>query len=207
MNEVSFVASIENDFIHHCLLDRQDYFMPSSELFSDFCQDLISRYGLHSLIQKADVTSIEHARLHAKGTALSADPGFCITTVSSGTFGARAVILAVGLSSNPVIPSYLTRQSMTVGWCHSSALKEHQLLSGTLNGKIQSHQKTHVAVVGGGLTSAQIADLAIKKGVRKVFLICRSYIKLKDFDFSLSWIGKFKVFHNSLYFWSSLTGI
>ena len=51
----------------------------------------------------------------------------------------------------------------------------------------------HVVVIGGGLTSAQIVDLTIGKGVHKVFLICRSHFKLKDFDFPLSWIGKFKV--------------
>jgi lysine/ornithine N-monooxygenase len=188
----------EYDSIYHYLLDRQDYFVPSSDLFIDFCQDVISRYDLHSLIRKADVTSIEHAHLHAKDAALSPSPGFCITTVSSGTFGARAVILAVGVSSNPNIPSYLSPQSLDAGWCHSSALKERAFLSDSLQMKIQSQRATHIVVIGGGLTSAQIVDLAIKGGIQKVFLICRSHVKVKDFDFPLSWVGKFKVGYNPL---------
>jgi uncharacterized NAD(P)/FAD-binding protein YdhS len=162
-------------------------------LFIDFCQEVISRYDLQSIIHKADVTSVEYARLHAKGTTLSSDAGFCIATASSGTFGARAVILAVGVGSNPNIPPYLSPQSTEAGWCHSSSLKDHTFLSKTMDEKIKSQERTHVVVIGGGLTSAQIVDLAIGKGVHKVFLICRSHIKLKDFDFPLSWIGKFKV--------------
>ena len=57
------------------------------------------RYDLQSIIRKADVTSVEYTRLHAKGTTLSSDAGFCIATASSGTFGTRAVILAVGVGS------------------------------------------------------------------------------------------------------------
>lgn len=161
---------------------------------------MISRYDLRPLIRKANVVSVEHARLHAKGTTFLPDPGFCITTVSSGTFGARAVVLAVGVSSNPNIPSYLSPRSTGagLGWCHSSALHESSFFNDSLSRKVQSQKRTmHVAVIGGGLTSAQIADIVIRKGVEKVFLICRSHIKLKDFDFPLSWVGKFKVLHNN----------
>jgi cation diffusion facilitator CzcD-associated flavoprotein CzcO len=43
--------------------------------------------------------------------------------------------------------------------------------------KIQRRQETNVVVVGGGLSSAQIVDMAVRKGVTKVWFIMRSGMK------------------------------
>ena len=59
-------------------------------------------------------------------------------------------------------------------------------------------------IVGGGLTSVQIADLAIKRGVSKVHLLMRGPLKVKYFDMDLDWVGKFRNF-NQAAFWSADT--
>lgn len=43
--------------------------------------------------------------------------------------------------------------------------------------KIQRHEETNVVVVGGGLSSAQIVDMAVRKGVTKVWFLMRSGMK------------------------------
>lgn len=58
--------------------------------------------------------------------------------------------------------------------------------------KVEAGLRTNLLVVGGGLTSAQLADLAIRKGVSKVWLLMRSRLRLKAFDVDLEWMGKYK---------------
>lgn len=43
--------------------------------------------------------------------------------------------------------------------------------------KIQQRRETNVVVVGGGLSSAQIVDMAIRKGVSRVWFLMRSDFK------------------------------
>lgn len=49
--------------------------------------------------------------------------------------------------------------------------------SANVKDKIQRRQQTNVVVVGGGLSSAQIVDMAIRKGVTKVWFLMRSDMK------------------------------
>lgn len=68
--------------------------------------------------------------------------------------------------------------------------------------KILRKQRTNLLVVGGGLTSAQIADAALKRGVTKVYQIMRGPLKVKDFDMELGWVAKFKN-HFLARYWSA----
>lgn len=43
--------------------------------------------------------------------------------------------------------------------------------------KIQRRQETNAVVVGGGLSSAQIVDMAVRQGVTKVWFVMRSDMK------------------------------
>ncbi len=43
--------------------------------------------------------------------------------------------------------------------------------------KIKERKQTNVLVLGGGLTSAQLGDLALKHGVTKVWHIMRGELK------------------------------
>lgn len=68
--------------------------------------------------------------------------------------------------------------------------------------KISAKKTTNVLVVGGGLTSAQLSDLAIRRGVTKVWHLMRGPCKVKPFDIDLAWMGKFRNVEQA-YFWSA----
>lgn len=109
-------------------------------------------------------------------------------------FLARTVVLAVGTASNPSIPGDC-RLGLNMGQpsvCHcfkpngTSHLPEHVVR------KIHRGEPTSIVVVGGGLTSAQIVDRAIRSGIRQVWLVLRGKYKLKHFDVDLEWVSKLR---------------
>ena len=120
---------------------------------------------------------------------------------------ARAVVLAVGPANEPMIPrmppfcgdgAYATQAPPQA--CHSMCIE--QIPDPIVQRRIMSHMPTNILVVGGGLTSAQITDLAINKGVSKVWHIMRGQIRVKHFDVDLEWMGKFKN-QEQARFWSA----
>ncbi|BGP28498.1 hypothetical protein JCM10296v2_000233 [Rhodotorula toruloides] len=197
--------------------ERQDYWRPSSPLFHTFIQDdLVERYVVASLITHATVTSLSYGTIHVVGE--EPQQGFVIRSVRpDGTVevrGAKAVVMAIGPSSMPFVPTVLRaalpssppcaypangptpwreEEICGPGWCHSSAFASPgcRPLNGELGEKVRRGGKTHVVVVGGGLTSAQIVDSLLSQGVSSVTLVCRSRIKTKHFDFDLSWVSKY----------------
>lgn len=173
----------------------QDYFTPSTSLFNDYCQDCIDRYSLNNLVTQADVQSIEYDEY---GTDERPDNCFTIKT-SAGTQLARTVVLALG-------PGTPARQPFTSdeaeGACHTSQLLKQECLAPHVKAKVDSKRTTNVIVVGGGLTSAQIVDLCMKKGISKVWHIMRDNFKVKYFDLSLEWAAKYKNI-NQAAFWSA----
>lgn len=62
----------------------------------------------------------------------------------------------------------------------------------TVKCRMEAGQHTNILIVGGGLTSAQLADLAIRKGVGTVWHMMRGPLRVKTFDLDLSWMGKFR---------------
>ncbi|KFY33191.1 hypothetical protein V495_08345 [Pseudogymnoascus sp. VKM F-4514 (FW-929)] len=175
--------------------DMQDYFTPSTSLFNDYCQDCITRYNLNNLITQADVQSIKYDE---QGTDERPDNCFTIKT-STGTQLARTVVLAIG----PGVPAHpLFTSKEAEGACHTSQLLKQDCVAPHVKSKVDSKRTTNVIVVGGGLTSAQIVDLCIKKGVSKVWHIMRDNFKVKHFDLSLDWVAKYKNI-NQAAFWSA----
>lgn len=184
--------------------DRQDYCIPSRELFLDHCQSIINRYRIDEkkLILHDVVWDIKYAEANELIEDLpsnldSAEKIFQVTT-RNGEQYARAVVVAIGPSMS---------LSNMVLWppnaaCHSSQIREFP--SPQVKEKIKVNQPTNILIVGGGLTSAQLALLAIKKGVSKVWLIMRGGLKVKHFDLDLEWVGKFKNREKAV-FWSADT--
>ncbi|KAF4631797.1 hypothetical protein G7Y89_g6331 [Cudoniella acicularis] len=68
--------------------------------------------------------------------------------------------------------------------------------------KIETKRPAKIAVIGGGLSSAQVTATAVASGVDKVYHIVRGPLKVKHFDVGLNWVGKYKNFHLSS-FWSA----
>ncbi|KAF8597126.1 hypothetical protein BDV93DRAFT_527641, partial [Ceratobasidium sp. AG-I] len=206
--------------------DRRDYFTPGTSLFHDFVQrDVIKRYGLDSsdpwrgadsvlgcmrdksveakpvTMLKGEVISLDWTSLHIEG--LERTEGFCLDTSDGARIGAKAVVCAVGMGGCPSVPLALLSSPGEVatsgpGWAHSSCLANPLFI-------FPSHcQGGTLVVIGGGLTSAQICDLALRKGFSNVniihsvlgvfpdvILILRGHMKVKPFDVSLDWMGRY----------------
>ncbi|KAK0539173.1 hypothetical protein OC834_000176 [Tilletia horrida] len=92
-----------------------------------------------------------------------------------------------------------TSEPLGKGWCHSAALAlPHFTFPPTeVQHKIVAHSSASrsergptCVVIGGGLTSAQLCILALRKGFGKVVLLLRGHMKVKPFDVSLDWLSK-----------------
>ncbi|KAK5800368.1 hypothetical protein VI817_002580 [Penicillium citrinum] len=189
--------------------DRKDYYSPSTDLFTDYCNSIVSRYGLDEpgQILKQEVTGITYDYLPERGDVpVSNSKIFTVTSSTGQKFYSRAVVLAIGAggaSMTKIFPwKPSTEEEGASACCHSMEMKVFPSIN--VKNKIQSRRQTNVVVVGGGLSSAQLVDLAVKKGVTKVWLLMRSDFKVKHFDISLPWMGKYKNWEKAA-FWSADT--
>lgn len=201
--------------------DRNDYFVPSTPLFSAHCDCLIDRYNLRrDVIQNEEVQDIRYGFVD---DVCRDDPVFTIRT-NVTTHYSRVAVLAVGPANAPSIPGPIDRGSDAI----THAMKIQTFPSARVMEKVASRRATNILIVGGGLTSAQLADLAIRRGVTKVWLIStynflpglgvtnrdfrlltsrhvvRGELKVKPFDVGLEWVGKFRNFEQAA-FWSADT--
>jgi cation diffusion facilitator CzcD-associated flavoprotein CzcO len=191
--------------------DRKDYFTPSSDLFEAHCDGVAQRYGIRDgLIKQEQVASIEYDEISrfveddvSEHFSTDIEKVFRVTT-DMGVHFARIVVLAVGPGNAPSIPRIPGLQSCSLheGYCHSMQIKSFPPAHMTI--KIKNKAATNMLIVGGGLTSVQLADLAIKRGVDKVWLLMRGPVKVKYFDIELDWVGKFRNV-NQAAFWSADT--
>jgi hypothetical protein len=193
--------------------DRKDYATPSSSLFEAHCGEVVRRYGLGGgLIQQEKVLNIEYKEMDecqdsedesvVSADSLKEDQKLFLVTTDKDIHLAHVVVLAVGPGNAPSIPQItgLSSCASREGYCHAMQVgifpPPHML------SKIKRQSKTNVLIVGGGLTSVQLADLAIKRGVSKVYLLMRGGLKVKYFDVDLDWVGKFRNV-NQATFWSA----
>ena len=182
--------------------DWKDYYRPSTSLFRDFCQDIINRYQLNDVVRKEEVKSIEYLFINIIDEG-EAGMGFIIKT-SSKVFGCKICVLASGHAGeiNYPISPFKTKSQFPEGSCHTT-----HIFSGTVKfphdrimEKITQRKKSSVVIVGGGLTSAQLAHVAVLSGVEKVYLVIRGPLKIKHFDFHLDWVTKYKNVKKSAFY-------
>ncbi|MEL7512876.1 MAG: FAD-dependent oxidoreductase, partial [Cyanobacteria bacterium J06554_3] len=145
------------------------YGRPGTELFRDFCENVIDRWHLRDQVSKAAVVG------------LSPQPrGFQLTLADGQRASARRVVVATG-AANAKVPDWVKQ----VGdypperLCHAQAVSLPSLPS--LVGET-------VLIVGGGLTSAHLAMGALKRGAR-VLLMARRAFQEKIFDAAPGWLG------------------
>lgn len=83
--------------------------------------------------------------------------------------------------------------AMGDGWAHAGAMAapHFTLPNPTIAARMASGQPTTAVVIGGGLSSAQLADICVRRGFTRVLLLLRGFFKVKAFDFSLDWVGKY----------------
>ncbi|CAG8980380.1 hypothetical protein HYALB_00003944 [Hymenoscyphus albidus] len=181
--------------------DRKDMFRPSQALFKEHCWDVARHYGLEDVVEKSRVTSVSYE------SGSTGEPGIFTVETSTGVKKARVVVFATGPSAPPVLPpscSFCHERNEGVSHAFEPTALPDCVLPVPILDKIKAGEEITVGVVGGGLTSAQISDAAIKRGVTKVHHIMRGPMKIKHFDMDLSWVGKYKNFHLAS-FWSADT--
>ncbi|OTB00369.1 hypothetical protein M426DRAFT_66008 [Hypoxylon sp. CI-4A] len=176
--------------------DRNDYFVPSTPLFASHCGCLMDRYHLHSSMIGHE--KVEDIRYDYVEDYSEVDKIFTVRT-DSGVHYAKVVVLAVG-GNPPQIPPTDMPSDGTDAVTHAMHIKE--MPSARVKAKVKARQATNIVIVGGGLTSAQLADLALRRGVSKVWLLMRGPLKVKPFDVGLEWVGKFRNFEQAA-FWTS----
>ncbi|EXL94888.1 hypothetical protein NOF04DRAFT_11050 [Fusarium oxysporum II5] len=169
--------------------ERNDYYNPSTSLFCDHCEKVAARYNLSSnMIRKEALQHLDYDEV--KGISIDGEKLFTVTSNKVRRY-ARTVVLAVGPANVAKIPHI---PSMPDGklpqTCHSMHITE--FTDPIVKTRIAEKKTTNILVVGGGLTSAQLTDLAIRKGVTKVWHVMRGPLRIKHFDVGLEWMGKFK---------------
>lgn len=161
--------------------DEKDYYRPSTQLFHDYCQDVVSRYGLQDVVSQESCQKIEYDEV---------EEIFTVTT-DKDAYTSRMAIVACG----PIGPINYNCPYYPHGSCHTSHLFSRQIKFPP------TEKKESVLVVGGGLTSAQICHRLLRSGkASKVYFVTRGDIKVKHFDFDLEWVTKYKNYLKSV-FW------
>ncbi|KAL2758166.1 hypothetical protein ACRALDRAFT_1074873 [Sodiomyces alcalophilus JCM 7366] len=193
---------------HHAIIDiderdRKDYFTPPTSLFLHHCRSIADRYHLcgDNIVRHEAVQDIDYRIV--KDLA-SDDELFVVRTDKGHSHYARTVVLAVGPGNKPripCIPGLVGAQGAAPPQvCHSMQIREFP--GAVVQDRIAARKTTNILVVGGGLTSAQLSDLAIRRGVTKVWHMMRGACKVKLFDVDLSWMGKFRNVEQA-YFWGA----
>ncbi|KAL7930259.1 hypothetical protein V8C35DRAFT_283624 [Trichoderma chlorosporum] len=175
------------------LRERNDYYTPSQALFRDHCEHVAGRYKLgEQLIRKETLQDIDYGEV--RGVSLDGAKLFTVTTDATQHYYAKTVVLAVGPANTPKIPSLPSAPFTDSGTlpqaCHSMQIKEFP--DNLVQSRITAGLATNVLIIGGGLTSAQLAVLALKRGVTKIWHLMRGPLRVKHFDVDLSWMGKYK---------------
>lgn len=162
--------------------------------------------GMHARLVRGDVTDMDYGTVQVgSGPDTEAHEGFSLHTADGTVLGARAVVSAVGTGGRPQIPEWLLgRQNPRKpaptpptnrgpGWAHSSAFAapDFQFPMPEVQKRLDAGQHTTLVVIGGGLTSAQICDMAVRRGFQRVILLMRGFMKVKPFDIGLEWLGKY----------------
>ena len=170
--------------------EKADYFTPSSRLFEEHCRCIVDRYKLRDgLVRKASVQDIEYGEL----PEISQDRPLFKLKTETGIFYARTVVLAIGPANAPSLPKegrYGSNAAEEQGQLHSMRIREFPAI--LVQKRINAKEPTNILVIGGGLTSAQLSDLAIRMGVTKVWDLMRGPCKVKPFDVDVSWMGKWR---------------
>jgi thioredoxin reductase len=198
--------------------DRKDYYTPSTRVFRAHCEEVARQYGLGGeMVRKEKVVDIVYDDVCAfKDTeehdSVISDDGSEVdgkvfrVESDKGVHYAHVVVLAIGPGNAPSIPRIPGLPFIPAGtpphpgFSHAMHLQDFP--TPRLDAKIKTRASTNVLIVGGGLTSVQLADLAIKKGVNKVWLLMRGDVKVKYFDIELDWVGKFRNVRQAE-FWSA----
>ena len=150
------------------------YDLPGTQLFREFCQEVIHRWQLQDRVVPAKVKQIEP--LHGlEGRR------FRLTFTNGQTLSAKRVVLAVS-GGTPTIPNWAQQAQQSD--CPSDRL----LHSNQIDLRRLQLAGERVLIVGSGLTSGHLAIGAITRGAQ-VTMMARRHFYEKQFDAAPGWLG------------------
>nr|CAB3249708.1 dimethylaniline monooxygenase [Phallusia mammillata] len=181
------------------------FIIPSTALFWDFCCHIVSNYGLEKYVKKGRVLDIVKT-IDCNGCRV-----YTLTMSDGSKIQAKNVVISTGNTTLKNIPIwaeeiYVANTDRTV--LHSSDLIQQSRCKGIgkmplenmFNAllKLDSQAPSlgwnlkgkNLLIVGGGLSSGHLAIKAAMMGAKQIHLVCRSQIKVRQFDLSLDWIGR-----------------
>ena len=156
---------------HHELFSPYD--RPGTQLFNDFCDEVIRRWKLSDKVYPAKVIQILPIKTASRSR-------FQLVLDTGETIMARRVVLATG-SGKIQLPDWvdkITSEYPSERLCHSQQVNLNKL---NITGE-------RVLIVGGGLTSGHLAKGAINLGAN-VTLMTRKQLQEKIFDADPGWLG------------------
>ncbi|KAK3273533.1 hypothetical protein CYMTET_18231 [Cymbomonas tetramitiformis] len=165
------------DFTCSCLkgepmLEAGMFDVPSSSLFLDFCRDLAA--------------TLPHDFVAARVESVRKLPGGEYHLGMSDAYPlvqARRVVCALGLPGQPNIPSHFQHA------CWKCDAPERCIYHTSQCDKFdQISEGENVVVVGGGLSAAQGALLAVKRGAKRTVMCSRRSLTTRQFDIPLPWL-------------------
>jgi len=138
------------------------YNLPSSELFIDFCDDLVAR--------------LPHDFVRGQAVSVCGEDGaYSVKLSDGGAIAAGAVVLALGVPGPRIVPPAFQQVPAELAFHTEDLGRLAELREGW-----------RVLVVGGGLTAVQAAQLAVKRGC-KATLCSRRQLVTRNFDIPIEW--------------------
>ena len=181
---------------------RGPYQVPTSKVFHDFHDALIRAYGIDNTVQKANVVSI-----HPMQSNLKSDEPIFEVKISNGltskgttTVKTKRIVCAMGPNfSKKSETLWETSLRSKLGTSYKRP-SENIIQAGDIVPWLQRQETTEqqkcniktkrLLIVGGGITSAQLALIALKSPWCKcATLIQRSKSLQRHFDIENSWMG------------------
>ncbi|MEO0395246.1 MAG: FAD/NAD(P)-binding protein [Cyanobacteria bacterium P01_A01_bin.137] len=149
------------------------YDLPGTQLFQDFCQEVIRRWQLQDRVIPAQVESLTPVRHQGRQR-------FRLTMTNGQVLTARRVVLAIA-GNVPHMPDWAKALPKTYSperLCHS-----HQV---NLRGLWLAGEQ--ILIIGSGLTAGHLALGAIARGAQVIMMARRTFYE-KLFDAEPGWLG------------------
>lgn len=150
------------------------YAQPSTQLFWDFCNDILAELTKHQVYYRFEVEKLRWDK------GAGSFPFRLISTDKEG-FRSRCVVLAIGADDCIYVPPAFTQwqRQFPDKVIHAS---QFSVLA------VQETPPAKIVIVGGGLTAGTLAKSLNERG-HSVALIARNQFRTEQFDFSPVWLG------------------
>ncbi|MEM6452602.1 MAG: FAD/NAD(P)-binding protein [Cyanobacteria bacterium P01_D01_bin.105] len=155
------------------------YDLPGTELFQEFCQEVIHRWQLQDRVIPAKVKQIEPVQRLGNSR-------FRLVLSDGQVMLAKRVVLAVS-GGVPAVPDWVEAAQQQLG-NQADYLGDRLLHSHQVDLRQQKLAGERVLIVGSGLTSGHLAIGAIARGAQVMMMARRRFYE-KLFDAEPGWLG------------------